>query len=181
MTPELLSQACGIPLARAQKWAAPITLAMDAGGITNRLRVAAFLAQVGHESGSFQYVRELGGNDYLKKYDTGSLAERLGNTPEADGDGQLYRGRGLIQITGRANYRMCSKALFNDDRLMKTPELLEQPEWACKSAVWFWNSRNLNSLADSQLFDAITRKINGGTNGAEDRRARYKQALSVLP
>ena len=68
-------------------------------------RVAAFIAQIGHESGQFRYVRELGNDQYLSKYDTGSLAKRLGNTPEADGDGEKYRGRGLIQITGRSNYR----------------------------------------------------------------------------
>ena len=181
MTPQQLYRAVpGIKMQTAEKWAAPLTAAMDAGSITTPLNVSAFIAQVGHESGSFQYVRELGGNDYLKKYDTGSLAKRLGNTPEADGDGQLYRGRGLIQVTGRANYLECSKALFGDDRLINTPQLLESPEWACKSAVWFWNSRGLARLAETKQFDAITRKINGGTNGAEDRNARYKQALSVF-
>ena len=74
-------------------------------------RMAAFLAQVGHESGQLLYVRELGNDAYLAKYDTGRLAERLGNTPAADGDGQRYRGRGLIQITGRDNYESCSEAL----------------------------------------------------------------------
>ena len=80
--------------------------------IITRLRMAAFLAQIGHESGQLQYVRELGNDKYLSKYDTGRLAQRLGNTPAADGDGQLYRGRGLIQVTGRFNYEACSEALF---------------------------------------------------------------------
>jgi putative chitinase len=75
-------------------------------------RQAAFLAQVGHESGQLQYVRELGGEQYLSKYDTGNLAAKLGNTPELDGDGQRYRGRGPIQITGHSNYLRCSLALF---------------------------------------------------------------------
>ena len=79
--------------------------------IVGSLRMAAFIAQIGHESGQFRYVRELGNDQYLSKYDTGSLAKRLGNTPEADGDGQKYRGRGLIQITGRANYMTCGEAL----------------------------------------------------------------------
>lgn len=79
--------------------------------------MAAFTAQVGHESGRFRYARELSGDEYLSKYDTGPLAKRLGNTPEADGDGQKYLGRGLIQVTDRDNYYVCSKALFGDDRL----------------------------------------------------------------
>ncbi|MCY1456917.1 hypothetical protein D9M71_741670 [compost metagenome] len=125
-------------------------------------------------------MRELGDDQYLRKYDTGPLAKRLGNTPEADGDGQKYRGRGLIQITGHDNYLACSKALFGDDRLLRTPELLEQAEWAAKSAAWFWNSRNLNELADEKNFNQITRRINGGLNGLAERLAFYEAALKVL-
>ena len=141
-------------------------------------RVAAFIAQIGHESGQFRYVRELGSDQYLSKYDTGSLAKRLGNTPEADGDGQKYRGRGLIQITGRANYMMCGEALALD--LINQPELLEKPQHACMSAAWFWASRGLNTLADADQFDTTTRRINGGQNGAADRQALYARALEVL-
>ena len=141
-------------------------------------RVAAFIAQIGHESGQFRYVRELGSDQYLSKYDTGSLAKRLGNTPEADGDGQKYRGRGLIQITGRANYKACGEALGLD--LINQPELLEKPQHACMSAAWFWASRGLNTLADAGQFDTITRRINGGHNGAAERQALYVRALKVL-
>ncbi|MEB2514777.1 glycoside hydrolase family 19 protein [Pseudomonas sp. YuFO20] len=148
--------------------------------IQGSLRVAAFLAQVGHESGQFRYVKEFGGDQYLSKYDTGTLAKRLGNTPEADGDGQKYRGRGLIQITGYDNYLACSKALFGDARLLRTPELLEQAEWAAKSAAWFWSSRKLNALADAGEFSAITRRINGGLNGLAERLTFYNTALKVL-
>ena len=165
---------------QAGVFASALTLAMDKYQINTRLRMAAFIAQVGHESGEFRYVRELGGDQYLSKYDTGPLAARLGNTPEADGDGQKYRGRGLIQITGRDNYLACSKALFGDDRLLRTPELLEQAEWACKSAAWFWNSRNLNALADAKNFNGITRRINGGLNGLAERLAFYTTALKAL-
>ena len=146
--------------------------------IVGSLRIAAFIAQIGHESGQFRYVRELGSDQYLSKYDTGSLARRLGNTPQADGDGQKYRGRGLIQITGRANYAECGEALGLD--LVNHPELLEKPQHACMSAAWFWASRGLNTLADAGKFDTITRRINGGQNGAADRRALYAQALKVL-
>lgn len=126
-------------------------------------------------------LRELGGDQYLSKYDTGTLAKRLGNTPEADGDGQKYRGRGLIQITGRANYAACSEALFGDARLLNTPELLEHPVYAALSAGWFWQRAGLNTLADQGDFLTITRRINGGTNGLSDREALYERALKVLP
>jgi putative chitinase len=165
---------------QARVFASALNLAMERYQINTQLRMAAFVAQVGHESGQFRYVRELGGDQYLSKYDTGPLAKRLGNTPEADGDGQKYRGRGLVQITGHDNYLACSKALFGDDRLLRTPELLEQAEWACKSAAWFWNSRNLNSLADVGDFIGITRRINGGINGLVERQSFYNTALKVL-
>ena len=92
--------------------------------IVGTKRIAAFIAQIGHESGQFRYVRELGSDQYLSKYDTGSLAKRLGNTPEADGYRQTYRGRGLIQITGRTNYIACGEALAFD--LVNHPDLLEK-------------------------------------------------------
>ncbi|WP_328587193.1 glycoside hydrolase family 19 protein, partial [Pseudomonas syringae] len=98
--------------------------------------------------------------------------------PEADGDGQLYRGRGLIQITGRANYEACGEALGLD--LINHPELLEQPQHAAMSAAWFWHRAALNALADKGEFIQITRKINGGTNGLADRQALYASALKVL-
>jgi putative chitinase len=165
---------------QAGVFASALNLAMDRYQINTRLRMAAFIAQVGHESGQFNWVKELGGDQYLSKYDTGALAKRLGNTPEADGDGQKYRGRGLIQITGHDNYLACSKALFGDDRLLRTPELLEQAEWACKSAAWYWNSRNINAPADAGDFELVTRRINGGVNGLAERQAFYASALKVL-
>ncbi|WP_147470842.1 glycoside hydrolase family 19 protein, partial [Pseudomonas syringae group genomosp. 7] len=122
---------------RAGVYVPVLNVAMSKYGIVTKLRIAAFLAQVGHESGQLRYVRELGSDVYLEKYDTGRLAERLGNTPEDDGDGQFYRGRGLIQITGRANYAECGEALGLD--LLQQPELLERPEPAAMSAAWFWH------------------------------------------
>lgn len=157
-----------------------LNTAMSRFQIGQPKRIAAFLAQVGHESGELRYVRELGSDQYLSKYDTGILAARLGNTPEADGDGQKYRGRGLIQITGRRNYLACSQALFGDDRLLGQPQLLEQPQWACESAAWFWQSNGLNELADKDQFTTITRRINGGLNGLEDRLQVWARAKAVL-
>lgn len=175
MTPASLAEVMNIPLARATKWADALTAAMAGGQIVTRLRIAAFLAQIGHESGSLVYSKELGGASYFAKYDG---RKDLGNIQQ--GDGARFAGRGLIQVTGRANYLKASQALFGDDRLLKTPELLEQPEWAAKSAVWFWSSRSLNNLADGGQFTDLTKKINGGLNGLDDRLARYHYALKVL-
>jgi putative chitinase len=171
-----------MPNARRQAgvFVSVLNAAMGHRQINTPKRQAAFLAQVGHESGHLQYVRELGGDQYLSKYDTGKLAARLGNSPEADGDGQRYRGRGLIQITGHSNYLRCSLGLFGDERLLRTPELLELPQWAAESAAWFWWVRELNTLADRGEFEAITRKINGGLNGLPDRMQLWERARAVL-
>ena len=170
-----LASVMNIPLARAQKWSDALTAAMAGGQINTRLRIAAFLAQIGHESGSLVYSKELGGPSYFAKYDG---RKDLGNTEP--GDGPRFAGRGLIQVTGRANYLKASQALFGDDRLLRKPDLLEVPDWAAKSAVWYWTTRDLNALADQDRFTDITKAINGGTNGLEDRKARYKFALTVL-
>ena len=170
------------PNARTQAgvFISALNTAMTHRNINTPKRIAAFLAQVGHESGQLQYVRELGSDQYLSKYDTGSLAARLGNTPQADGDGQKYRGRGLIQITGRDNYRTCSLGLFGDDRLLFIPELLEKPQWAAECAAWFWEQKGLNELADRDQFNSITRRINGGLNGLEDRLQLWARARALL-
>lgn len=138
-------------------------------------RMAHLLAQVAHESGELRYVKELASGE---KYDTGKLAERLGNTPQKDGDGQKYKGRGLIQVTGRANYQTISKDLGVD--FVAHPELLEQPQYAVASAFWYWNKHNLNALADKNDSLAITKRINGGTNGLDDRLKYLGRALKVL-
>ena len=137
-------------------------------------RVAAFIAQIGHESGQLKYVKEIWGPTAAQaKYEG---RKDLGNT--VAGDGSKYRGRGLIQITGRANYMAFGEALGLD--LIKQPELLEKPQHACMSAAWFWATKGLNTLADADQFDKITRRINGGQNGAADRQALYARALKVL-
>ncbi|MEO4014761.1 MULTISPECIES: glycoside hydrolase family 19 protein [Pseudomonas] len=171
-----------MPNARSQAgvFISVLNTAMSHRNINTPKRIAAFLAQVGHESGQLQYVRELGSAQYLSKYDTGALAVRLGNTPEPDGDGQKYRGRGLIQITGRNNYCRCSLGLFGDERLLSLPELLEQPQWAAESAAWFWEQNGFNELADRDQFNSITRRINGGLNGLQDRLQLWARARAVL-
>lgn len=137
-------------------------------------RVAAFIAQIGHESGQLKYVKEIWGPTAAQvKYEG---RKDLGNT--VAGDGSKYRGRGLIQITGRANYMACGEGLGLD--LIKQPELLEKPQHACMSAAWFWATKGLSTLADAGQFDKITQRINGGQNGAADRQALYARALKVL-
>ncbi|BBP63570.1 glycoside hydrolase [Pseudomonas sp. Cab53] len=171
-----------MPNARSQAgvFIPALNTAMSRHRIDTPKRIAAFLAQIGHESGQLRYVRELGSEAYLRQYDTGALAARLGNTPVADGDGQKYRGRGLIQITGHDNYLRCSQGLFGDARLLALPELLEQPQWASESAAWFWEQNGLNELADRDQFNSITRRINGGLNGLQDRLQLWARARAVL-
>ncbi|KAA8563192.1 hypothetical protein FX985_03260 [Pseudomonas extremaustralis] len=153
-----------------------LNTAMSKYGIVSPLRIAAFIAQVGHESGQLRWVREIWGPTVQQAGYEGRAD--LGNT--VPGDGFKCRGRGLIQVTGRANYLECSLALFGDDRLIKKPELLEQPEYAAMSAAWFWSTRGLNTLADQGEFVKITRRINGGVNGLAERVAFYNAALKVL-
>ncbi|WP_434626180.1 glycoside hydrolase family 19 protein [Pseudomonas sp. Z1-29] len=159
---------------KAGVFAPALNTAMGRYQIVGVQRVAAFIAQIGHESGHLRYVRELWGPTPAQVRYEGR--EDLGNTEK--GDGFKFRGRGLIQITGRANYAECGESLGLD--LINQPELLELPEWASKSAAWFWSTRGLNGLADAGAFDKITRRINGGQNGAEERRSLYERALEVL-
>ena len=151
-----------------------LNTAMNRYQIVGAKRVAAFIAQIGHESGQLKYVKEIWGPTAAQARYEGRAD--LGNTQP--GDGSKFRGRGLIQITGRANYKACGEALGLD--LINQPELLEKPQHACMSAAWFWATRSLNTLADAGQFDAITRRINGGQNGAADRRALYARAQQVL-
>lgn len=148
--------------------------AMSAFDINTPKRQAAFLAQVGHESGGLHWLRELWGPTPAQIRYEGRAD--LGNTQP--GDGFKYRGRGLIQITGRANYSEAGKALGLP--LIDFPVLLENPEFAAKSAAWFWKSRGLNELADIDKFERITRRINGGLNGQAERLALYQKAQEAI-
>jgi putative chitinase len=136
-------------------------------------RIAAFIAQVAHESGSFRYTQEIAsGEQYEGRLDLGNIEK---------GDGMKYKGRGLIQITGRANYASLSKALDYD--FISKPQDLEKPTAATMSAGWFWKNRGLNELADGGQFTLITRRINGGLNGFEQRAKFWmtcKKALGIM-
>ena len=134
------------------------------------LRQAAFLGQIGHESAQLRYVEELAsGQDYEGRKD-------LGNTEP--GDGVRFKGRGLIQITGRANYAALGENFQVD--FIANPAMLKEPEWAVRSAFWFWDQKGLNSFADAGDYITITRRINGGTNGLADRQNLYNNAKMVL-
>ena len=159
---------------RAAQFVVPLNAAMDEFEINTSARRSAFLAQIGHESGQLQYVREIWGPTAAQKGYEGR--KDLGNT--RPGDGKRYMGRGLLQITGWANYAECGKALGLN--LMASPELLEEPINACRSAAWFWKTRGLNELADAGDQVRVTKRVNGGTNGLQDRLKLFAAAQKVL-
>ncbi|MGH8418052.1 MAG: glycoside hydrolase family 19 protein [Pseudomonas sp.] len=177
-----------------------LNTAMGKYQIVTPARIAAFIAQVGHESAqltvlveNLNYSADALRKTWPSRFSESLAAEcarkpdqianiayasRMGNAAPASGDGWKYRGRGLIQITGKDNYRICGDALGLD--LIASPELLEQPQHAAMSAAWFWSANGLNSLADTGDLQGITRKINGGLIGYADRAAIYDRALKVL-
>lgn len=169
-----LSVCTGATSARAALWLDPITAAMSEFSIDTLLRQAAFLAQVGHESAGLYYTVELWGPTAAQLRYEGRID--LGNT--TPGDGSLFRGRGLIQITGRANYQSVSDALGVD--FITNPKALEEPSNAARSAGWFWSSRKLNAFADTGNFPGLTRAINGGLNGYSDRFDLWQKAQKAL-
>lgn len=167
MTPDTLAQALDVPMARAELWCTPINRAMADYDILGPVRQAAFIAQVAHESGLLRFTREIWGPTPAQVRYEGR--KDLGNTQT--GDGFRFRGRGLIQLTGRSNYAQFSRVTGVD--FVASPEKLEIPTWAAAVAGWFWQTRGLNDYADPetpQSFVALTQKINGGTNGLEDRK-----------
>lgn len=179
VTAELLRAATGCLPADADKFAQPLDDACRRFDITTPDRLAAFLAQLAHESGALRYVREIaGGQAYEGRRD-------LGN--DRPGDGPRYRGRGLLQITGRANYRATAERLRALDApdFEDFPEALEEPKWAAYSAADWWAAHGLSALADAGEFDDIGSVINTGRrgrvpNGAADRRARWERAKQAL-
>ena len=188
-----LKYATGATPKTAEKFLSCIADACTTYSINTPVRQICFLSQLGHESIGLFYTEEIAsGKAYENRTD-------LGNT--SPGDGMLYKGRGLIQITGKANYKALSSALHAD--FVANPALLggkninvcsaDQLKYAALSAGWFWNSRNLNAVADKidintpidknnnlVEFKAITKKINGGFNGLADRIARYKNGVNFF-
>ena len=182
---------------RAAAFAEHLNPAMLDADITTPARIAAFLAQIGHESGRLAHTREIWGpTDAQRRYERdpaspwptsaaqarqaayarNRLAYNLGNSEP--GDGVRYKGRGLIQLTGRTNYGLISDATGED--FLTYPALLETPKWAARSAAWYWAQRKLNAHADAADFDEITRRINGGQNGRADRIALHTAAQIII-
>lgn len=192
-----------------ETWTAALSAAMARHAIDTPDRIAAFVAQLAHESGEFTRLSEnlmytsaericavwpkrfpdaASAAPFVRNPEALAnrvYANRLGNGAAASGDGWRYRGRGLIQLTGRANYADAGAGV--DLPLLDAPELLEQPDGAARSAAWFWQSRGLNALADDRSDDdddadfvTITRLINGGTVGIEERRRYWAQARTAL-
>lgn len=202
MNQSQFQMAAGISAELAARWFQPVDAAMKEFGITAPADQAMFIAQVGHESGGFSAVVE--NLNYTPsalvatfgKRITQQQADALGRTTEhaarqdaianlvysnrlgnkAPGDGWKYRGRGLIQITGLDNYRTCGAALKLD--LVTSPEQLEQELQAARSAAWFYTSKGC--MAYGADITRVTRIINGGLNGIDDRKIRYNQARAAL-
>lgn len=180
ITADQLASATGATLQRAQNWSEAIGAALGVFAVTSPARQAAFLAQIGHESGRLAYVREIWGPTpaqlrYEGRKDLGNLRP---------GDGRRFLGRGLIQITGRSNYTALRDGLRDYlpsvPDFEASPELVELPRWAAYSAGWFWATHGCNEMADVNAFMQITRRINGGTNGYEDRLALWESGKAAL-
>ena len=196
MNSELLSQIGINP-----SWLPHIVYTFDIYQINNPNRIAGFIGQTAHESNNYRTLQEnlnysANGlvtvwpsrfptfdiaNEYARqpeKIANKVYANRIGNGPEESGDGWRYRGRGIIQITGRENYEKLSDALGQN--FLGEPDLLLEPRWAVMSAGWFWNSRRLNEIADRKDWNLLTRRINGGLHGLSDRILRTERVLTLL-
>lgn len=183
------------------KWLEPLEKTFAKYDINTPERQAAFIGQCAHESANFKTLEE--NLNYKPEalmrvwpsrfpdlptamkyaHDPIKIANkvyggRMGNGPEESGEGSKYHGRGLIQLTGKENYANCGSGIGVD--LLSNPGLLNTPEYAALSAGWFWNKKGLNALADAGDFETMTKRINGGLIGLDDRKAKIAKALSVL-
>lgn len=184
----------------AERFVDPLNRALDEFAINTWIREACFLGQIAHESGELRHWEENlnysatalvkcwpnrftpdKAQQYARqpeKIANHVYADRLGNGSEASGDGWRYRGRGPIQLTGRDNYQRAGKALGVD--LVAEPDQVAEPEVGFRVAGWFWVTRGLNELADKGDYRTITRRINGGMNGWDDRLGYYARAKVIL-
>ena len=188
-------QALGID----EKWLDPLNQTFIKYNISTTQRQACFIGQCQHESANFTKLEE--GLNYSatrlmavwpSRFPNLDVANQYANNPQKlankvyggrmgnveDGDGWKYHGRGLIQLTGKDNYANCGSGLGVD--LVGDPDRLLDPQYAALSAGWFWNKKGLNALADTQDYDTMTKRINGGLIGLDDRKAKIAKAISVL-
>jgi putative chitinase len=161
------------PVSKIKKSFSALKTQMEKNDIKTPLRMAHFLAQVGHESGELRYTEEIAsGEAYEGRKD-------LGNTQK--GDGVRFKGRGLIQLTGRANYESYGKSRGRDFTNEASAKLVStDANLAVDVACWFWNKKGLNKFADADNVNAITKRINGGFNGLKDRKAILSRAKFFL-
>lgn len=183
------------------RWAEELTTVLPQYDITTVEEISSFIAQTGHESAHYNVLQENlnYSKDGLRKifgkyFPTEELAaqyarnppmiasrvyaNRMGNGTEASQEGWLYRGRGLIQCTGKQNYQRCSQFLFKDDRLLTQPELLTEYKYAILSACFYWTANKLNNYATD--VKATTKLVNGGYHGLDDRLAIYERSMACL-
>ena len=181
------------------KWLEPLTTTFAKYQINTPNRIASFIGQCQHESGNFSLLQEnlnYSAESLMRvwpsRFPTKEEADKFNRNPEKiankvyggrmgnmeDGDGFKYRGRGLKQLTGKENYQHCANALGVD--LLENPDLLLEPEYACLSAGWFWNKHNLNDLADKQDYTTMTKRINGGLIGYDDRVKKITACLQAI-
>jgi len=189
--------ALGVKPSRAKKYVGKLNLCMLLHDIDTEIRTSHFIAQLLHESGKLRYTRENmnysesalltvfskyfnadRARQYArnpKKIGNRVYADRMGNGNETSGDGYRYRGRGLIQLTGKNNYRDFSEWV-GDSKILANPDLVSD-EYAVESATFYWDVNRLNRIADKNDVKLLTRAINGGTNGLKDRRVLTKKLL----
>ena len=181
------------------KWEIPLNQVFVKYDINTPKRQAAFIGQCAVESANFTRLQENLNYSaqrltqvWPSRFPNINMAEAYAHNPEKladfvyagrmgnlqDGDGWKFHGRGLIQLTGRENYANCGSGIGVD--LIDNPDLLLTPKYAVLSAGWFWNKKGLNALADTQEYGAMTRRINGGLTGLDERIAKITKALQVL-
>lgn len=185
MTPELIAKMFDVKVNdNIRSVSEGLKVGMATAGLDKPHRLAHYLPQLGHESMSFRYDREIWGPTPAQaRYDTRT---DLGNTPERDGDGKLYAGRTAIQVTGKANYTAFTAWLIKRFPKMKVPDFVKTPDllntdpWEGLAPIWFWEVNKLNRWADMNDIKMVTKVINGGYNGLDDRMKRYPRAALVL-
>ena len=185
----------------ADKWADALNETCQEFAIDSPYRIAGFISQTAHESAEFKFVSENLNYSaaslmrvWSQRFPTVEIAQRyamnpekianraycdrMGNGDETSGDGWKYRGRGLIQLTGKNNYVAYSMAC--DNEALQYPDIVAEPKYAAESAGWFWNVNRLNQLADAQDIVGMTKRINGGTHGLDDRQMKYSKIMSYF-